>query len=136
MEDHVKIYFKNNLIIEGIVKEWEEIKDFATISSTKSFVTIRSLKDILMVEIFKSDPLPIRNSSPPKSIPPKQEVKETVSSDLRLKNLIDLKKMQIAEEQNTYRKKLHEPSGLGNISYGLPRSVEEQIIKQHSTSKT
>ena len=123
----VKVFLKNDLCIDGVVKEWN--KDNVILEkNNKMLIIYHPTETILMVEIELI-------KSPPKEAPTRQiqkvkleekfkEVKEQPPSNLKNKNLAQLKNLLNEEERKELAEKLSThtiTNEVKPVDYGLPK---------------
>jgi sRNA-binding regulator protein Hfq len=123
----VKVFLKNDLCIDGIVKEWN--KDNVILEkNSKMLIIYHPTETILMVEIEIGKSVP-KETSPRQVQKAKleekfEEVKEQPTSDLKNKNLAQLKSLLNEEERKELSEKLSThtiTNEVKPVDYGLPK---------------
>jgi hypothetical protein len=125
--DSIRILFKNNVNIKGIVVLWSNDKVVLESTDGGSFLIIyRPLEEILFVQIT------YENSKK------KQEVKKIdndtnkPANDLELQKLVDLRKMLIAQEKQNIAEKLrdHNIGPVTGVTYENPSFFKKTTRKK------
>lgn len=122
---YIKVVFKNGTQLEGLVESWTDKQSvLKSIDDTSLMIIFNTLEDILAVKI-------ILNFSSPAEAPKRrtaletefEEVRKSPSTDdLRILKLAELRKRLNKEEQEIIKQRFneHQPSQVGNTSYGIP----------------
>lgn len=129
--EKVKIIFRNNSSIEGIIESWS--KDEASLKSLDGkhiFVILNPYEDILLVKIEVQETKPMVKLPEPKPIDLPQEESE----DLRIKKLAELRILQNKAERETIANKLkdHNITDTRKVKYEYPGFFQMQSPKQRT----
>ena len=138
LNKHVQILLQNNMILEGVVKYWDNNQVIiVSLDDQSASVILHPKEDIRIVKILKNTVLsdiPVKPAEDPeqqlKNI--ENKFKETYQApsdnDLRLKNLVDLKSELIRQEKLIIANKLkeHTIGEVKAVKYEQPRLFKKQ----------
>lgn len=125
---YIKVIFKNNTLIEGIVESWSDQQSILkSADGSNLFIIFQTLEDVMAVKI-------VLNYCPPGELNKRllqtqskfEEVKASPSNDdLRIKRLSELRKELIKQEKEivAHQLKEHAVSGTSRVNYGIPNLI-------------
>ena len=151
---HVKLFFKNGLVEEGIIVSWSDKQSvIKALTSDNLLVIQNSSDDIIAIKVFVYPLLDGENSQPVVPLPQKREPvyidKELElpgperNLNVRALKLAELRQLRAHEEQENARKLMTTFTNSGNFSlsqqtehYGIPRRPLQKPPRIHSAEKT
>lgn len=129
---HVKCVLQNSTVVEGIVLEWSnKIVKLKSLDETNIMIITHPEEDIRLIKVYVVEDK--KNNVPLSDLEQqfKEEVEKPTNSDLRLKNLVDLKKMMAEQEKKIISEKLksHHIGNVHGVKYEYPGFLKKPIAK-------
>lgn len=117
---HVKCALRNNLVIEGIVESWSDDQSILkSLDDASIFIILHTTQDVLLVKIILKNSSEIKNDLQTKF---EEAYSQSSDDELRLKNMVELKKLLTEQERRIISEKLktHHINNIKETKYESP----------------
>ncbi len=133
----IQVRFNNGVFFDAIVEEWSDQKSVLTLTdnSNDTVVIQKTLQDVLLVKIFANKNTPIVKQQYKSEVDEEfEELKAQPKNDDTLTRMAELKDElnKIEREEVLTKIKSHVPSGLKEVTYGIPRNIQISSAAQHT----
>jgi sRNA-binding regulator protein Hfq len=118
---HVKIFLRNSMVLEGIVEDWtDQSVILKSLDEESQFIIHHPTQDILLTKVILSAPPDEETQLEPTPTAPNfpQEIEEVSVEeeiDLRTKNLVELKQLKAQQERKILVEKMKDHH-IGQVS--------------------
>lgn len=136
----IQVRFNNGVFFDAVVEEWSDQKSILTLTdnSNDTVVIQKTLQDVLLVKIFANKNIPASKQQYITEIEEEfQTLKAQPKNDNTLTKMAELKDElnKIEREEILKTTKSHIPSGLKEVTYGIPRNIQISSAAQHTSEK-
>lgn len=136
----IQVRFNNGVFFDAIVEEWSDQKSVLklTDNSNDTVIIQKTLQDILLVKIFANKNIPEVKQQYKTEIDEEFEtLKDQAKTDDKILRMAELKDElnKIEREEVFNRTASHTPSGVREVTYGIPRNIQISSAAQHTQQK-
>jgi hypothetical protein len=136
----IQVRFNNGVFFDAIVEEWSDQKSILTLTdnSNDTVVIQKTLQDVLLVKIFANKNTPVAKQQYKSEVDEEfEELKAQPKNYDSLTRMAELKDElnKIEREEILKKTTSYEPSGLKEVTYGIPRNIQISSTAQHSEQK-
>jgi tetrahydromethanopterin S-methyltransferase subunit A len=135
----IQIRFNNGVFFDAIVEEWSDQKSIVKLADTNEIVIIqKTLQDVLLVKVLAVKNEPIVKQQYKSEVDEEFEtLKAQPKNNDTLARMAELKdELNKIEREELLKKTLsHKPSGLKEVTYGIPRHIQVSSAAQHTEQK-
>lgn len=131
----VQIRFNNGVFFDAIVDNWSDQKSVVrTIDGGDTVIIQKTLQDVMLVKIFNQSAPVIEPNNMNEEF---ENLKEQPKNENNLKRMAELKDTLNKLEREEVLKKATSftPSGLRQVTYGIPRTIQVGSTPQHTSQE-
>jgi hypothetical protein len=135
----IQVRFNNGVFFDAVVESWSDEKSVLILPDTSDKVVIqKTIQDVLLVKILAHKNVPECKVQHKTEVDREfEELKDQPKTDETLTRMAELKDKlnQIEREEVFSKAAMHKPSGMKEVTYGIPRNIQISSAAQYTAEE-